>query len=181
MKRLMMVAIVGLLITTVNLFGQDFREFWWGATMEEVKAIEGKPRFTLGDGTMMYYPEGGFVSFRFTPFRRTTGTTWRLVEGMQSWGGKDDDRTLEDHEEIWNENISALTEQYGEPEYIDAPSEESNYSALWIYGQQTIVRYSLNQKLSHILVAVPLESRKGEVMYYSYLAWKRRQETDAGR
>lgn len=178
MKRPTIIIVLGLLMVTGCLSGQDFSEFSWGDTMEEVKAIEGKPRFTLADGTMMYYTEGGFVSFSFAPIRRTMGTTWRLVEGMQSWGSKDDGQTLKDHVEIWNRNMPGLIKQYGQPEYIFAPSEEGRYSVLWIYEDRTIVKYSLDQKLFHYLVAVPLESRKGEAMYYTYLAWKQRQKSD---
>ncbi len=179
MKRLTLLIFLGLLMSAGYLFGQDFRESWWGDTMEEVKAIEGEPRFTLGDGTMVYYPEGGGMSFRFVPIRRTMSTTWRLVEGMQYWGSKDDGRNLEDHIEIWNRNMLGLIKQYGQPEYIFAPSEEGKYSVLWIYEDRTIVMYWLDERLSHILQAVPLESRKGEAMYLSYLVWKRRQEPGA--
>jgi len=98
---------------------------------------------------------------------------------MQYWGSKDDGRNLEDHIEIWNRNIPGLIKQYGQPEYIFAPSEEGRYSVLWIYEDRTIVKYRLDQKLFHMLQAVPLESRKGEAMYAYYLVWKRRQESGA--
>ena len=170
MVKLCMVLAVLVFLGNVTAQAQDFRGSYFGDTMEQVREIEGMPRLTLGDGTMVYSLETGSLTFSFTPYRTRTGTRWVFIGGRQYWDS--DQMGPDEHTQKWKINLETFTQQYGTPLFLAESVDADGYRATWVYRDATIILYrlaGLGGTVSHYVDAVPLSSPVGQVYWTEHL------------